>query len=452
MKRKIYIIGIGESGFWAAVLAKMKTVFPVIAVDENEGSRKVADYAGMLKNKGVKCFLGRDAQKISPEIGDLVVVSPGIDLKNSNFRFLLDSGAELISEIEFASGFLKNLYSIGVTGTNGKTTVVKMSEYVLKEKGLYCRSAGNIGYPLSRFVVNFDGLEKAVIVELSSFQLELTKSKFLDAAVITNISNDHMDRYDNFLQYVKAKLNILNLVKESGRGILDKNISEKYAELLNFPDIIAVSANNDIGGRRIVVFDDRIEIEEKGYGKKVFKREEFNFVGVHNFMNALFAFFAVEKLGVDAGFFFDSIKDFKLPEHRLEIFYRKGRLVFVNDSKSTTPESTVAAVNSFSEKVFLIAGGRDKKMDFSSLKTLERSKLERVYLIGETKEKLGRIFADFTSVCLCDSLEEAVGKALKDAGDCGVILFSPACASFDMFENYEERGNVFKRLTEKLVA
>ncbi len=403
---------------------------------------------------------------------DFIFLSPGVPKDLSEIKKAKENGSEIASEMKLFFD-LCPAKIIGVTGTNGKSTVVSLIGDILKHQAPNSKYqtvfvGGNIGQPL------IDKLEKIqkediVVLELSSFQLEdLTKSPHI--AVILNITPDHLDRHSNFSEYIKAKKNIIKYQKKNGWAVL------------NFDDSIVKNFQKEIEGNffpfskynefkeGVQVKNGYITVKNGNSEQKICSIDNLKLIGEHNLENVLAASAVAYLIGIKPKQIKKVVAKFSGLEHRLEFVSEINNVKFYNDSKATTPESTTWALKSFNrEKVILIAGGYDKKVDFEKLASeiIDR-KVKHLVLIGETAGKIENTIlqqipnSPALPACLavgqagrkfqiskCNNLEEAVKIAKKKTEPGDIVLFSPACASYDMFLNFEKRGRKFKHLIRK---
>lgn len=378
---------------------------------------------------------------------DLIVLSPGVDPNIEPVQEALKKGIPVISEIELAYHFLKAPL-IAITGTNGKTTTTLLTGEMLKEEGKRVGIGGNVGEPLILFA---DGKEpwEVLVVEISSFQLERIEKFRPRCAVLLNITEDHLDRYPNYNAYIQAKLRIF-----------ENQTIEDWA-ILNRDDPVVMSSLDKIFGKKLF-FTMGKAIEEGAFsnGEEIFLRihsieeryslKETPLKGVHNIENMMAAILAARLFGCSPRTIQNVLKRFQGLEHRLEFVREIGGVRFYNDSKGTNVGSVVKSLQSFSEPVILIAGGKDKKTDLSPLKDLIQKRVKRLILIGEARERMAQELGSFTETIKAESLEEAVTLAYQTSKPGDVVLLSPACSSFDMFKDYRERGNIFKELVRRL--
>jgi UDP-N-acetylmuramoylalanine--D-glutamate ligase len=359
-------------------------------------------------------------------------------LKNAIAR-----GKEVVSEIELAAAFI-SAPMVAITGTNGKTTTTTVTGQIFRGCGFRTFVGGNIGNPLIDLVTSGEEVER-VVVELSSFQLEAIRSFRPKVAVLLNITEDHLDRYASFEEYVNAKLRIF-----------ENQTADDFA-VLNIDDPLVAASAGKLRARVVPMSRERelsegifhreggITFRWEGLEER-FPASRLKLKGVHNLDNVMASLASALLLGCDAPRAIAAVESFPGLPHRMELVGTVGRVPWYNDSKGTNVGSVVKSLESFSGNITLIAGGKDKGGDYGPLADLVRERVSHLILLGEAKEKIRSALGHLTETCLVGSLEEAVELARRMTNVGGVVLFSPACSSFDMFKNYEERGERFAAL------
>ena len=374
---------------------------------------------------------------------ELIVISPGVSLKESYVVAALDKGIPVIGDIEiFAQIKEKNSKVIGITGSNGKTTVTSLVGELLEASGITTIVAGNIGIPILNTLD--ETAPEVYVLELSSYQLESTYSLDLETATILNISEDHMDRYSSIDEYAKAKYRIFNHAKKC---ILNRD--DDYLKPLIKYDTITFGNH----------------VDEKNYGIKkngsqyfiakgnveIIAVEEIRLKGIHNIQNVMAALALCEPFNVSNNAIKKVLAEFEAPPHRMEYVDSISGIDFYNDSKGTNVGATIAAIKSMTKPILLVAGGDGKNQNFSPLMHVTKDKIKHVALIGADAEIMQKAFsAAAIPNHIEKSLEDAIHKSFELANKGDVVLLSPACASTDMFKNYVERGNLFKACVKKL--
>lgn len=442
--KHIAILGAGESGIGAAILA-LKEQWNVFVSDF--GTIKDT-YKKQLKEKKIDFEEGgHNFERILN--ADLIVKSPGIPDKAPIIKAALEKGIKIISEIEFAGYYLK-AKTIGITGSNGKTTTTMLTYHILKKAGIKVGLAGNVGQSLAKQVAeeDFDWY----VLELSSFQLDDMDDFKVDIAILTNITPDHLDRYEYVMQnYVNAKFRIL------------QNQTANDWFIYNLDDPIV---GEEIKKRKIIAKQAPFSLKEKvklgGYleeqqitininEKLTMSIHDLALKGKHNTQNSLAAGIASRILEIRKDIVRESLEDFVNVEHRLEFVAKVNGIEFINDSKATNINSTWFALESMDKPTVWIVGGVDKGNDYTELMDLVKDKVKAIICLGKDNQK---IIATFTGVVEniveAGSALEAVAYGYRLATKDETVLLSPACASFDLFENYEDRGNQFKSAVRSL--
>ena len=397
--------------------------------------------AKLLERLGIEPLLYSDGEP-EPELSGIaaVVKSPGVPPRNPLLEKAKRAGIPVYGEVELGYRFSSGSF-ISVTGTNGKSTTTAVIYHALKLSGRESFIGGNYGIPLSTFALDTTE-ESFTALELSSFQIEDLTSFRSRVSVFLNVTPDHLNRYSSFEEYREAKLRLLDF---SDCAVVNGD-DPSFKHLKGKPGIYTFSVSADSGT------DARVEGELLVFGDYRIPYRELPLKGIHNLENYLAALVALAVVGLSEEEIYEGFKAFKGLPHRCEVVGRKGGVVFVNDSKATNPDAMKKALESF-RSVVLIAGGSDKGLDFKELKPLVKSRVKALVAIGETAGKLVETFREETYVLTASSMEEAVERAYALAGDEGVVLLSPGCASFDMFKNFQERGERFreavKRLTEE---
>lgn len=445
MARKISILGAGESGVGTAILAK-KLGYQVWVSDF--GIIKDT-YKSILENTAISWEENghNEAEILS---SDLIMKSPGIPDKAPIIKKALEKGIEIISEIEFAAPHT-NAKIIGITGTNGKTTTTLLTYHLLKEAGLNVGLAGNIGKSFAQSVAEdtFD----YYVLELSSFQLDGIKSFRPHIAVLTNITPDHLDRYDyNYENYIASKFRIaMNQTEEDAFivGIDSLPVVEGLTKYKIASKIYPFSLiKQDKEGAYTT--EEELIINIKNEELKMYINE-LALQGKHNAYNSMAAGIAARLLDIKKESIRNSLSDFQNAEHRMEFVAKVKGVEYINDSKATNVNSAFYALESMTHPTVWIAGGVDKGNDYEELIPVIKGKVKSLIVLGEGAEKLAETFGSIIpQIISVSSMKDAVAAAYKVGQKGDVVLLSPACASFDLFENYEDRGNQFKQMVREL--
>ena len=444
--KKIVVLGGGISGYGSAVLAKKKG-FDVFLSDAGKVAPK---YAAVLDEWGVEWEQGSHTME-RILAADEVVKSPGIPEKAAVVQALREQGTPIISEMEFAARYMGKARTICITGSNGKTTTTSLIYKIMRDAGMNVALGGNIGESFAYQVAT--GQFDWYVLELSSFQLDGMYDFRADVAVLMNITPDHLDRYGYcFQNYVDSKMRIVQNQHSLNYFVYSADDEVIAAELaggkyemrmrqLPFAAKAAVASGAGDG-----FFDGEEFTATVGKRSVTIDVKKMQIAGLHNAYNAMAAALATLAAGVDAEQVAQSIYAFSPVEHRLEPVGEKDGVKWINDSKATNVDSVWYALESMTRPTVWIAGGTDKGNDYEPLKEFARRKVKCLVCMGLDNEKLVREFSDVVpQVVSCSSLDEAMQAARDVATEGDVVLLSPACASFDLFKNYEQRGELFKQ-------
>jgi len=438
--KNITILGAARSGIAAAEL--LSKLGANVFVSDSANKVNKSEEIDVLEGLGIPFEFGQHSEKIFES--DLVVLSPGIPVASNIVQNILSKNILVLSEIEIAAWFCKSPI-IAVTGSNGKTTTTTLIGEMLKTEQQQRIQAGNIGDPFTAQVINSKEDNWAVI-EVSSFQLETIDKFHPKVAAILNLAPNHLDRYDGkYEKYVDAKLNIIKNMNSSNYiiynfddDLLTERIQKSNARKISF-SAQNNSANAYLNGTDLIIENEvLIDINE------------IKLNGIHNYMNIMAAILASRIAGISKDSIRKVLCDFAGVEHRLEFVRELNGIQYVNDSKATTVESLAVALQSFNHPIVLIAGGKDKGSDFSKLNNLIEKFTREVILIGVAKEKISKSWKSIKPVHFAETLEDAIQLASKIAKEKDTVLLSPACASFDMFSDYENRGKEFKSIVNNL--
>jgi len=445
-KKNVLVVGLGRSGVAACELLR-KYDCTVTATDVRREDAFGVE-ARALAEQGIKLSLGGHDPALIKET-ELIVLSPGVPRSTAFIQQALNAGVPVVSEIEIAAEVARAPI-LAVTGTNGKSTVVTLLGKILASSGLETAVAGNIGVALSAVVEDVPP-EGAIVVEISSFQLESVVKFHPKVAVLLNLTPDHLDRYDGLGSYVSAKARIFMNLGRSDSAVFNADdpleeplVSGLQARLLGF----------SFRERRVkegaFVRGGAFWLRFAGAEAAVTEDTSIALRGPHNFANILASICAAAAFGLKPEQMKKPIDEFKGLEHRLEDVAEIDGVSFVNDSKATNVDSLKYSLLSFNEPIVLIAGGRDKEGNFSPLKELATERVKELVLIGEASKKIAAAWPG-VKAHFAKSMQEAVETAFKLAGPKEVVLLAPGCASFDMFKDFEDRGRVFKSAVLSLV-
>jgi UDP-N-acetylmuramoylalanine--D-glutamate ligase len=445
--KKVLVLGLARSGLAVARLLRQEGA--IVRGSDRKSQAELEPEVRELRQLGVEVETG--GHRFGGLRGvDFVVVSPGIPHDVPILKEARNQHIPLYSELEVASWWAQTPM-VAVTGSNGKTTTTTLLGQIFQRAGRACQVAGNIGFPLSAGVQSVppDGV---LVVEVSSFQLEYTESFRPRVGVILNITPDHLDRHGTMDAYAYAKARLLMNQTATDTAVLNHDDPRTAAlESQTRSNVIPYSVHKTIE-RGVFVRNGQIISSLTGADQKVLPSDQVALPGPHNLSNALAAVAAAQSLEVDLADCAQELKSFKGLEHRLELVRVLDGVRYVNDSKATNVEAVRQALLSFSGKIVLIAGGRDKDADFSRINRLIRQRVRWLLLLGEARERIRRAWGGLTEAILVEDLREAVLLAQKKARPGDTVLLSPACASFDMFRNFEDRGNTFKKIVQDLTS
>lgn len=436
---KLIILGGGESGVGAALLGR-KLGYAVFLSDKGTLTQS---YRNVLTENGFEFEEGRHSEE-RIFAADLVVKSPGIPDTVPMIVKLREQGIEVISEIEFA-GRHSAAKLVCITGSNGKTTTTLLTHHILTRAGIDAGLAGNVGRSLAAQVAeNTHGL---YVVELSSFQLDGMFRFRADVAVLTNITPDHLDRYDHkFENYTDSKFRILNNMRHEDLFVYGQDseaVRDKLATLKVIPEMAGFTYGPGGPGNGARMEGDTVvvKLNQREFSMPV---NEISIKGRHNVYNAMAAILACIRVGLSNEEIAGGLRTFPQVEHRLETVEVIGGVTYINDSKATNVDSAWYALDSMTTPVVWIAGGTDKGNDYSVLYDLVRKKVKVLICMGVDNKKLTEHFGGICEVVDTGCLADAIAAARKYAVQGDTVLLSPCCASFDLFENYENRGELFK--------
>lgn len=435
--RKVLVVGLERTG--EALCRFLLPRGARVSVSDKKSEEELGPKVQFWKKKGIIIETGEHRTETFLE-PDLIVLSPGVPWL-PELEAARTKGIPILSEIELASRFLKGRI-VGITGTNGKSTTATLTHKILKEGGLPARLAGNIGTPLIGFAEKSRDRDIHV-TEISSFQLRHTERFKADIAVLLNISPDHLDWHPSFEDYSESKKTLLLRAKAGDVAILNRDDPYIWAwreaatqEVYAFSRKFRVERGCFIRGDRVVL--------AVGEEAELMNTSEIPLLGIHNQENIMASALVGHVLGIPLPHIRESILSFPGLEHRLEKVTVIDGVDFYNDSKATNIDAALKSIQSFDSKVILILGGRDKGGDFEKLREVVRERVKSAILLGEAKEKIQKALEGTVSMDTASSLKEAVRKGFSGAKAGEVVLLAPACTSFDMFRNFEERGRVYK--------
>lgn len=456
--KKVTVVGLARSGVAAARL--LEEAGAAVTVADRKERSELAGVLQQLDETRIGTRLGSDYER-ALDNADLVVISPGVPYRMAALDVVRRRGVKVVSELELASRFL-TAPILALTGTNGKSTTVTLLGKMLAQQGKQAFVGGNLGTALSQAAERCVQAAKqnhprpydVLVVEVSSFQLETVEQFHPWIAAILNVTVDHQDRYGSIEEYVAAKNRIYENQTSTDYALFNLD-DERMAPLrrtakakvLGFTRTNSLPA--DVSGGTYLD-GDRMMTTVMGSLQEICRRSDIRILGNHNVDNAM----AAATFALLSGCSMDAIRrvlrEFPGLEHALEVVRERQGVRFVNDSKGTNVDATLKALESIDQPIWLIAGGRDKGGDFSRLAPAIRQRVKRLVLIGEAAPLIARAVPDYPAVQQAKTLREAVDLAANDAAAGDVVLLSPACASFDMFADYQDRGRQFKTLVHAL--
>ncbi len=454
--KKVLVVGFGVSG--VSVAKYMSKQGAKVTVTDTKQKSELTESVNACADLKIEYELGKH-NDLSFRSADMVVMSPGVPLNIKPLDGTREMNIAITNEIDLAAAALKEPL-IAVTGTNGKTTTVTLIGEMFKADNRPAFVGGNIGKPLLDYLTEGTRAD-VVIAELSSFQLELTQKVVPAVAVVTNVEPDHLDRYPNYEAYIAAKKRLLQACDKNSYVVLnyDNPVTQSFGQDCT-GRLMWITKQNPlkIGGEFAENFNGCYYIaSEKKIYTKIFGKEEVYDVskirvyGEHNKENFMAAICAARAMGIRPEAIQKTIDGFMGIAHRLEFVRKKDGVFLFNDSKATNPQSMLKAIGAFpANPIILIAGGKDKNFDFTPLAEVVRQRCKLLILMGEAKEKMNRAIGDFAETYLVGTFEEAVLLAFQKSRNGDIIILSPGCSSFDMFRNYEERGDYFKKLVHQL--
>ncbi len=441
--KKILIVGLGKSGI--AMLKVFSELGNIVDVYDGKEKEKIVDI-GLIEKFADKTFFNHIPEEFEY---DLIAVSPGVPLDIEIINKAKENNIKILGEIELAY-LLSNGDFIGITGTNGKTTTTTLVYEIFKAYFENVELVGNIGIPAIEKVVQSDK-SKYFVAELSSFQLETIEKFKVKIGAILNITPDHLNRHKTMENYIQTKLRIFENIDKNGFMVLnyDDEILKMYGSK---PQQTFFFSRKVVLENGCYIEDGNIFISKEQNKTSIMRISDIYIPGSHNVENVLAAASIAFLAGIPPEIIRDVVKNFRGVEHRLEIFEEKLGRIFINDSKATNPDATIKAIESMHKPTVLIAGGMDKGSDFTEMIQRFGQNIKYMVLYGETKN----IIADtavkngFGDITIVNNLNEAVKISMDISKEGYNILLSPACASWDMYPNFEVRGRHFKEIVEKL--
>jgi UDP-N-acetylmuramoylalanine--D-glutamate ligase len=442
--KKIVVIGVGKTGIATAKFLG-KQGAKVTVTDEKPFGAWGADFESIAREKWL------EKGNYHPEILDgasMVIPSPGVFPKNLILRTAIEKKIPVISEIELARHFFKTPI-IAVTGTNGKTTTTTLLGEILEGAGKNVFVGGNIGNPLIEYAQSSTS-DEYIVAEISSFQLQWVEKFHPFISILLNVTSDHTDYHSSFAEYVKVKSRIFTNQTENDFAIMnaDDGSQKELAKHIR-AKIIYFSSKRELK-EGIYLEKDRIIFRMAEYGQESYPVSMIKIPGLHNVENVMAAVAAARLCGVDRKQIESCVSAFHGLPHRIEFAGEKNSIKFYDDSKGTNVGAVARALETFSQPVILLLGGRDKEGDFETLQSIIPEKTKRVILFGEAKERIASLIGNSVEKIKIPKLVDAIEAAYKSAEPGDIVLLSPGCASFDEFRDYKERGNTFKQAVRNL--
>ena len=447
--KKVLVCGMARSGVSAAQC--LYELGARVTISDSKAEEKLAEALQPLEGMDIRRCLGDQAQPADLETYDLAVTSPGIPMQAPILRAVQAAGVPLIGELELGAQVSRApLYA--VTGTNGKTTTTTLIGEIFRNLGKTTYVVGNIGYPFTACALQC-GEEDVAVAEVSSFQLETISTFHPHIAVMCNITEDHLNRHGTMEEYIRVKERIFENMGQGDYAVLnlDDPIVRGMAERI--PCTPAFFSRRQEVETGAYLEGEEVVFSLNGHKKRVLRADEIRIPGEHNLENALAATALAMLAGVPAPVVRHTLKTFPGVEHRIETVRTVEGVTYINDSKGTNVDASIRAVRAMKVPTVLLAGGYDKHTDFLPLaREILASKIHTVVVLGDTAEQIERALraVGFESILHAKTFEEAVLLARSCAREGENVLLSPACASFDMFQDYEERGRVFKEIVSRL--
>ena len=444
--RKALVVGLAKTGISTAkflmaqgavvTTTDMLPASKIKGIDDLQGTGINVETGG----HSVKNFLN----------ADLIVLSPGVPPQIEPLKEARRKGIEIISEIELAYNFIKEPI-VAIAGTNGKTTTTTLIGKIFEDAGKAAFVGGNIGLPLIEYVLSEQPAEY-LIVEVSSFQLEGVRNFRPHVAILLNITEDHLDRYASFQEYAAAKFRLFENMNKGDYAIvnIDDPVIKSHVPNLKSQLINVIPFSSSKALKQGIYYQDGSIVYSVGGNEETYPTRDFKLKGIHNIENIMAAIAAVKACAIPMGVILKTIEGFKGLPHRMELIRELNGVSYYNDSKGTNIGALQKSLEGLSSPVILIAGGKDKGGDYTALNDLIKSKIKLLILLGEAKDKIRDAFKGFTDIVMVESLKQAVRTAYNRAENGDVVLLSPACSSFDMFKDYKERGEIFRKEVMRL--
>ena len=442
--RRVGIVGMARSGMAVAKLVLDRQGYPFVS--DSAPAEKVAQQCAELTGLGIPFETGGHTEKLLAS--DYLVVSPGVTQKVDILARAREKGLPIFSELEVASWVCPGPM-LAITGANGKTTTTTLLGEIMTAAGFDTHVCGNIGRPLAD-VIGLMKVDSVAVVEVSSFQLETISEFHPRVAAILNLTPDHIDRHGSFDAYKKTKYRITENQGREDVFVLNRDDVESMADNPPTRARKALFTIEAVRSCDAFAADGWLYVKVKGADQRIVKCDEIAIKGPHNLQNAAAAVLMAAQFGVSPEVMARVLVSFPGVEHRLERAGVVAGVTFINDSKATNIDSVRWALRSMETPVYLILGGRDKGAEFEPVAEIGRGKIRAIVAIGEAREKIFNALGRSVPTQFAESLAEAVHKCFEMAHPGETVLLSPGCASFDMFDNYEHRGRVFKQIVANL--
>ena len=445
--KRVLVVGLGKSGLSAAMFLREQGAR--VTVSDTRSAVALAKEIPALLEAGIMVESGGHGL-LTFRRQDLIVVSPGVPMDTPEVKQVVAFGLPVIGELELASRYLQGRV-VAITGSNGKTTTTTLVGKIFADAGVATLVGGNIGLPVIDLVAK-SRPETVSVLEVSSFQLETVEEFHPWIAVVLNITPDHLDRHGSFETYAAAKARITE--RQVTEDFLVLNAEDKAAQMVALKtkaQVFWFSGRRPIKQGAFVHGESVLFVPREGAkAEPVMPVSDIHLKGSHNVENVLAAVCAARLAKIPAESIRASVAGFAAVEHRLELVKVVNGVEFYNDSKATNVDAAMKAVASFAGGIHLILGGKDKDSDYTLMSGMLKERVKIVYTIGSAAEKIERELQGVVKIVPAETLQAAVAKAAKAATIGDVVLLSPACSSFDQFENYEQRGRVFRQLVNEL--
>ena len=442
--KRVLVVGLARTGVATALFCAARGA--QVTATESRTEPQIGDAVAKLRQAGVALELGGHVDRTFVE-QDLIVPSPGVPADFPPLAAARKAGVKTWSEIELAYQFLQGSL-VGITGSNGKTTTTALIEHILRGAGLPTMLAGNIGTPLIS-IVDQTKKNTVTVVELSSFQLELIDTFRPNVGLFLNLTPDHLDRHRTLKAYGDAKARIFENQTADDAAILNADDAATAAYAPSKPQVYWFSRKQRVA-QGAYLRGEEVVLRIDGEDHTVLRRGEIPLAGAHNLENVLAATIATKLAGAAVAAIANGVRSFTGVEHRLEFVAEINGVRYYNDSKATNVDATLKALDAFPGRILIVLGGKDKGSDYTVLQQPLREKAILALLIGAAAEKIEGQIRGSVAIERAGTIERAVDVAARTAHSGDIVLLAPACASFDQFENYEQRGRIFKDLVRRL--